>query len=62
MPTIEQTCRGYQHFQGRGRPGQALLSSPQGRQRAVKWVAVVGTCGAVVWVSSRQEVPYTGRM
>ena len=53
---------GYQHFGGRGQPGYAVVYSREARRRALRWVAVVGAGGAIVWVSSRQEVPYTGRM
>lgn len=54
--------RGYQHFGGRGQRGFAVVYSQEGRKRALRWVAVLGAGGAVVWVSSRQEVPYTARM
>lgn len=52
--------RGYEHFDGRG----SFLSmrsrgTPDGR-RAVRWLVIIGGAGTVVWVRSRQEVPYTG--
>ncbi|KAL4437390.1 hypothetical protein ABPG75_004529 [Micractinium tetrahymenae] len=54
--------RGYQHFGGRGRPYAAVVYSQDARRRAVRWLVVLGAGAAVVWVTSRQEVPYTGRM
>lgn len=54
--------RGYQHFRGRGRPASAVLHSREARNRAATILAVVGAGGTVVWVSSREEVPYTRRM
>lgn len=55
--------RGYQHFGGgRGRTGVALLHSRDAQTRALRYVVLLGGGGAIVWVSSRQEVPYTGRM
>lgn len=53
---------GYSHFQGRGAPRLAVLSSPEDRRRVLRWLAVLGGGGAIVWVSSRQEVPFTRRM
>ncbi|KAL4855091.1 Mitochondrial metalloendopeptidase OMA1 [Chlorella vulgaris] len=59
---------GYQHFGsggggGGGRQrGYAVMYSAAARRRAAVWVAVVGGGGVVVWVSSRQEIPYTKRM
>jgi len=55
--------RGYQHFRGRRSQGYAvLIHSPEARRRAARWLVVLGGGGAIVWVSSRQEVPYTKRM
>ena len=51
----------YQHFGGRSRHRSSLLQTPEGRRRSVQIVVVLGAGGAVVWVSSQQEVPYTGR-
>jgi hypothetical protein len=59
---------GYQHFGsgggggGGGQRGYAVMYSAAARRRAAVWVAVVGGGGVVVWVSSRQEIPYTKRM
>ncbi|GAB4823202.1 hypothetical protein N2152v2_010248 [Parachlorella kessleri] len=50
--------RGYQHFDGRGR--YVVVGGTSNRRTYV----ILGVCGAgslVVWYSSRQEVPYTGR-
>jgi hypothetical protein len=55
--------RGYQHFGGRRSQGYAvLIHSREARRRAARWLVVLGGGGAIVWVSSRQEVPYTKRM
>lgn len=53
---------GYHHFGGRGRPAAAVLYSQDARRRTLRWLVVLGGGAAVVWVTSRQEVPYTGRM
>lgn len=55
-------CSGYHHFGGRGRPAAAVLYSQDARRRTLRWLVVLGGGAAVVWVTSRQEVPYTGRM
>ena len=54
--------RGYQHFGGRSQGYAVLIHSPEARRRAARWLVVLGGGGAIVWVSSRQEVPYTKRM
>lgn len=54
-------CRGYQHFDGRGRPGRAAFHSAATQRRAAVWVAAVGGGGLLVWFSSRQDIPYTNR-
>ena len=53
---------GYSHFQGRGAPRYAVVYSRDSRRRALRWLAVLGGGGAIIWVRSRQEVPYTRRM
>lgn len=62
LALLSHRCSGYQHFGGRGQRGYAVVYSQEARKRALRWVAVLGAGGAVVWVSSRQKVPYTGRM
>ena len=59
---ILPACRGYQHFGGRGQQGlSAVVYSREARRRTLRWLVVLGGGGALIWVSSRQEIPYTGR-
>lgn len=60
-PPLNPARRGYQHFGGRGQQAYAVVHSREARTRALRVLAVVGAGGAVIWVSSRQEVPYTLR-
>lgn len=50
--------RGYEHFDGRG----SYLAMHRGNgQRTVRWLVILGGAGTIVWIRSRQEVPFTGR-
>ena len=58
-PRRGTACREYQHFQQR--------TSPFGRyeglasKRTLTWVSFAGGGCFVVWVTNREEIPYTGR-